>query len=122
MRSVALCAIPLALASACGVSGGHPPVARFTIEPEFVPIHDGRRTTVELDGTRSADDFDDPASPLAFRWTLDDAFEVVTGATGAPVLSVRVGGERVVEVTLHVTDEDGDSASLARRIGLSLDR
>jgi len=52
--------VPLLLLAACGIEGGHPPVARITIAPGAIPEHDDFHTAVTLDATASDDPLDYP--------------------------------------------------------------
>jgi hypothetical protein len=116
-----LCAL-VALSAACSEIGPRPPVPRIAIDPEFIPEHDAHRTPVTLDGSESADELEDESAPLTFRWEVDDpSGRAVEGALDAPLVVMTFAGERVVRVTLTVTDPQGMSASITERVGLTIE-
>lgn len=107
------------LAAACQQELGRPPVPRFTIEPEYVPEGDAHETPVALDSSESADELDDPSAPLDVTWQFDDddvRFE--EGGAHDPSVVVTAAGARPVTIILTVTDPDGLSSSLTRRLGI----
>jgi len=111
------------LVAACSQIGPRPPVPRFTVDPEFIPEGDAHRTPVTLDGSASADDLEDPTVPLAYAWAADEeSARVVDGALDEAVVVMTFAGDRVVTVTLTVTDPDGLAASLSDRVGLTVAR
>lgn len=115
----ALCV--LALVAGCQQELGRPPVPRFTIDPEWVPEGDGHQTLVALDASGSADELDDPSAALEVTWTFDDGdvrFEDGGPHDEAVVLSFP--GARPVTITLTVTDPEGLSSSLSRRLGIAV--
>jgi hypothetical protein len=119
-------ALPFAIAVAavgCTNDAGHRPTARIALCPEFVPIGDGYRTDVHLDGTASSDPLNDPDAlvPLAFRWTIDDpAPQVAAGSLDGPLVTVRIAGARPTEAALTVTNAAGASGTAAVEIGVTL--
>jgi hypothetical protein len=128
-RLLPLLAVLAALgAGACQTTTGHPPVARVTVTPKYVPEGDGCTTVVALDGTASKDELDDPSGqqPLWFRWELDEdgcvgpGPDVASGSLTAPTISVRIRGDRPVTVTLTVRDASGATAVRTAMIGITV--
>ncbi len=112
--------VSAAVSAACSQIGPRPPVPRIAIDPEFIPEGDAHETAVTLDGTGSADELEDEAAPLAFRWEVDDpSGRIEEGAFDEPVVVMTFAGDRVVSVTLTVTDPQGLSASVTQRVGLT---
>lgn len=110
-----------ALLASCSQIGPRPPVPRFTVDPEFIPEGDDHATEVAFDATGSADELEDPEVPLDFAWDVDDpSRRIVGGALDEPFVAMTFAGERVVTVTLTVTDPDGLTGSLSRRVGLTV--
>jgi hypothetical protein len=110
----------LALAAGGCAAGGRPPTARLSIAPAYVPLGDHYATEVQLDGSASRDEVDDPAGafPLTFRWTVDDPG---TGPIApAKVVTVRVAGDHPTTVALTVVDRDGDQGTVSAQIGVTL--
>src|SRR5579871_2372948 len=113
----AACSIVFACAvwaSGCGNSN-HPPTARATASPMYLPLNDDYATDVLLDGSASDDAIDDPgaAHPLSFVWSIDDpAPRVTAGALDAPTVTVRLAAARPTTVQLMVSDQDGDSSTV----------
>ncbi len=122
------------LPTSCGHPPGHPPVARFVLDPEYIPA--GVATTVSLDGRRSCDELDhpeacaqgdgDPSSScpggIRFQWSFGAPVSFEQGTESSPRLTVTVATEAPVRVTLTVTDCDGRSASTTKYIGVILQR
>ncbi len=108
----------------CQTEVGRAPVARFSITPKYVPVHDGYTTVVALDGTASKDEIDDPAGtlPLGFHWDIDDpALQVVSGSLDQAQLQIKVQGDRPTTVTLIVTDTTGRRGERTGYVGVSVD-
>ncbi|HEY3357568.1 MAG TPA: hypothetical protein VGQ83_30230 [Polyangia bacterium] len=116
------------VAAGCETATGHPPVARFSVSPRYVPEGDGCATVVTLDATASRDELDDPtgARQLWFRWDLDEAGcggggpDVASADLLSPVVGVRIRGDRPVTVTLTVLDASGVTAVRQGTIGITL--
>ena len=116
-------ALAIAFGAGCASSSGHPPTARISASPLFIPAGDAGRTDVHLDATASDDSLDDPAreKPLRFHWDLDDPdARVTTGSLDAATLTVRLSGARPTTVRLTVTDDGGDTGSARVEIGITL--
>jgi hypothetical protein len=109
-------------AAACGSGGGHPPTARLTVAPAYVPFGDAYSTDVTLDASASADAIDDPAGvqPLSFSWTVEDGMATITPNPRAPRVTVRVAGTHPVAVHIEVTDVSGEHGAASAVIGVSL--
>jgi hypothetical protein len=109
--------MPLALL-ACGcTSDGHPPTARVTLSPEWLPVGDHYQTDVLLDGTASRNDVEDPtgARPLSFAWAIDDPhLQIRAGDLGAAMLTVRLAADGPTTVRLTVTDVGGIGRATVR--------
>ncbi len=122
MREISL----IALALACGCGGaGHPPTARATVAPAYLPIGDDYQTDVVLDGSTSDDSVDDPTGtrPLEFAWAIDDpAPRVTAGSLDAAKVTVRLAGSGPTTVVLTVTDGDGDQGRATVRVGVTVPR
>jgi hypothetical protein len=119
---VALAAAVLAL-SGCAMEEGRPPVARIAPMPSLIPAHDNFRTDVVLDGSASADPFDDPegTAPLAYAWTIEgDEHRYEAGGADAVAPVVRLRGNRPATLRLVVTDGDGLSGSAAVQLQLTV--
>jgi len=115
---------------ACEGPEGHPPVARFAIQPEYVPA--GQATEVVLDGRKSCDELDHPEGcsreagepvqtcpgGVRFQWTLDHEALLVEGSMTGPYLKISLTTTAPVTVTLEVTDCDGRTATARRTIGV----
>ncbi|MBI2895035.1 MAG: hypothetical protein HYY06_15880 [Deltaproteobacteria bacterium] len=115
---VALLVVTLA---ACQQELGRPPVPRFEIEPAYVPLDDDFRTEVTLDASASADELDDPASPLGYAWAFDDdRIRVVRGDPADPTIAITAPGDRPVTIALTVEDTDGQRSTLEQRLGVSV--
>jgi len=122
----------LAAACGCASSSGHAPVARIAFgdcraaappSSFYVPLGDGYRTDVPLDGSCSDDPLDDPtgAMPLAFHFAIDDpAPQVTSGSLDGARVTVRVAGSRPTAVRLTVTNLAGAAGSAAASIGVTL--
>ena len=121
MRVLAVgCALVLA---ACAVEEGHPPVARIAASPRAIPEHDGFQTDVLLDGSASADPFDDPDGtiPLAFAWDVrGDEFRVEAGTPEQAMMTVRLLGDRPATIRLTVTDRDGRTGIAEEQLQLTI--
>jgi hypothetical protein len=112
----------VAVIGGCG-STGHAPTARIVVTPPYLPLGDAYHTDAALDGSGSRDEIDDPAGarPLSFAWTIDDPMAQVTaGALDAAKVTVRVAADHPTQVTLAVTDGDGDTGTGEGRIGVSV--
>ena len=123
-----------ALLCGCPTEKGYPPVARMQIEPKYVPV--SVDTNVLLDGKRSCDEVDHPEgcdksadgsgpstacpSGVTFRWTLDRSVQLVGGGPDQPWMRIRVNTDRPINVTLKVTDCDGEKAEIRGQIGIIL--
>jgi hypothetical protein len=101
-------------------AGGHPPVARLTLTPPYVPVGDHYQTAIVLDGSQSKDELDDPAGsfPLRFGFATDDPAPQLT-PDGAKA-TLRIAGDRPTAVSLTVTDADGLPTTVQKRIGVTL--
>jgi len=120
MRAVLALALLLG-AIGCQQELGRPPVPRFTIAPEWVPEGDAYETPVVLDASASADELDDPEAPLDVTWRFDDEdVRFVDGGAHDEVLVLTSSGARPVTITLTVTDSEGLSGSLSRRLGITV--
>ncbi|HJZ83811.1 MAG TPA: hypothetical protein VKN99_01520 [Polyangia bacterium] len=128
-----LCAVnvravgPLLLAllgAACAEEVGRPPVARIVATPSYIPKNDNFQTPVDLDGTGSSDEVDDPQGthPLQYRWSFSPSeYRVQEGDLGAPRMRVLLPGQGPVTVQLTVTDGDDGLATRAQVIvGITL--
>jgi hypothetical protein len=110
----------LALA-ACQQELGRPPVPRFEIDPAYVPLDDDFRTEVTLDASASADELDDPTSPLGYEWGFDeDRIRIVRGDEAEAIVAITAPGDRPVTISLTVEDEDGQRSTLEQRLGVSV--
>ncbi|MSP60243.1 MAG: hypothetical protein EXR72_07860 [Myxococcales bacterium] len=119
---LALGSVSLAL-GACG-GDGRSPTARIALAPLYVPLGDGYRTEVRLDGRASRNDLEDPEGtrPLRFLWELDDVRpQIVDGALDAALVTVRVAAPRPTTVRLTVTDPSGAIGRATARIGVTVD-
>jgi hypothetical protein len=109
------------LSAGCQQDLGRPPVPRFTIAPEYVPEGDDHQTRVVLDATGSADELDDPTAPIDLSWRFDDPdLRIVDGGDRDATIVVTIGGARPVTIVLTVTDPEGLSSTLSRRLGITL--
>ena len=106
--------------AACGQDFVRPPVARIHLDPAYVALGDAMTTSVTLDGSESEDTFNDPANPLAYEWSFDDAYAVDAGGVDQPVLVARFAADHPVTVTLTVTNPTGQSSMAQARIGVFL--
>ena len=117
----------------CTESPGHPPVARFTIQPEYVPAN--TPSTVTLDARRSCDELDHPeacarsnAEPstacpggVHFAWSFSAPVTFEQGSSTSPLVQIRLETDRPVAATLRVTDCDGEMDTATKYIGVILD-
>lgn len=110
------------LAGCGGAPSGRPPSVRIQVSPAYVPLGDQGRTEVTLDGSDSLDAFDDPAraARLNYQWEIDEPDAPLLPDARAPIVTTRIAAERPVTVRLTVIDVDGQRASAAARIGVSL--
>ena len=111
----AIAFIPCIGFAGCG-SDGHPPTARIAFSPEWLPVGDGYRTDVTLDGTASRNDIEDPSGirPLAFQWTIDDPhLQIVVGSLAASTVTVRLAAVGPTVVELAVSDSGGEGRATA---------
>lgn len=93
------------------------PVARFSVDPPSIPAEDEGQTVIELSASGS---YDPEGAPLSYRWHLRGAkFVGGTSATSklAKVRMTRDGFAQPVRLT--VTDESGQTRSLAKTIGVT---
>ncbi len=125
----------LVFLSGCSTETGHPPVARLSIEPRYIPVNvmtlvtlDGRSSCDELDHPEGCDKTGDGSGPeqdcpggVSFQWTLDRPVELVEGGWEEPLMKVRVITDRPIQVILKVRDCDGNTAEVRGRIGVILD-
>lgn len=119
MRTLLFAAVLLSFG--CQKELGRPPVPRFSIDPPYIAAGDDFQTEVTLDSTDSADELDDPSAPLDVAWSFDDdRVRVAAGSANDPTLVITAPGERPVTIVLMVTDPDGRSSSLSRRLGITL--
>jgi hypothetical protein len=123
--AISTCVALLAL----GCIGAPPdaPAAIILIAPGSICAHDGFRTAIELDGSRSAPDLtlvpvapDPDEPPLAFEWRLEGAaHRIEAGGLDRERLVVRADGERPLHVTLTVTNGDGARATSVRSVSIT---
>lgn len=128
-RFVAAALAALAIAalggSGCASRAGHPPIARVTVTPGYVPLGDSYHTDVVLDGSGSRDQIDDPigdsggALPLRFAWSVEDDHATIAPNPSAPMVTVRIAGAHPVTVHLTVTDAQDDAATTSAQIGVT---
>jgi hypothetical protein len=106
----------------CGGAPGHPPIARISVSPAYVPLGDGYATDVVLDGSASSDPVDDPngIQPLLYQWVVDDDHAPIAPAPTVAVVTTRIAGDHPVRVTLTVTDGSDDKTSAIATIGVTL--
>lgn len=104
-----------------GASANLDPVAAFTYKAVWIVIDDALYVLVTLDGTPS---FDPDGTIASYAWSDNQAPEVATGATA--VLNIckktfEAGGDIVPEwqVTLTVTDNDGNTDAVTQIIDLT---
>jgi hypothetical protein len=99
---------------------GHPPVARLTLTPAYVPSGDQYRTAIAVDGSQSRDELDDPAGsfPLRFSFFSDDPAPQLTPAGDRATL--RILGDRPTAVSVTVTDSDGLATTVEKLVGVTL--
>lgn len=106
---------------ACQQELGRPPVPRFEIDPAYVPQGDDFHTEVSLDASASADELDDPDSPLGYEWSFDeDRVRIVRGNENAVIIAITVPGDRPVTISLTVEDPDGQRSTLEQRLGVTV--
>jgi hypothetical protein len=124
----------LVFLSGCPTEKGYPPVARMKIEPRYVPVSvdtdvllDGKRSCDEVDHPESCDKSADGSGPsqscpagVTFRWTLDRSVHLLAGGPDHSWMRVRVNTDRPINVTLKVTDCDGEKAEVRGQIGVIL--
>ena len=118
----------------CASEKGHPPVARLSIEPKYIPVNveteitlDGRRSCDEVDHPEGCDKSGDGSGPTAdcpqgvtFQWELDREVNIISGGPKEPMMKVRVTSDRPVSVVLKVKDCAGDVAEIHGEIGVIL--
>jgi hypothetical protein len=110
-------------AAGCSEAEGRPPVARIHVTPIYIRQNDAFQTAVEVDGSGSADEVDDPAGtrPLTFQWNLPADAMLVEGGVTAPRLVIHLRGDRPVEIDLAVTDSDDHlTAAASTVVGITL--
>lgn len=131
---VFLSACFLGLFCACASDAGHPPVARLSIEPRYVPVNvktlvilDGRSSCDELDHPEGCDKTGDGSGPekscpggVTFQWDINEPVEVVEGGPEESLMKVNVTTDRPIRVILRVKDCDGNTAEVRGRIGVIL--
>jgi hypothetical protein len=106
----------------CGGQAGHPPIARISLSPAYVPLGDAYSTDVVLDGSGSSDPVDDPngVQPLLYQWIVDDDHAPIAPSPSVARVTVRIAGDHPVRVTLTVTDGSDDKTSATATIGVVL--
>ncbi|GBC81612.1 hypothetical protein HRbin10_00724 [bacterium HR10] len=86
------------------------PVARILFAPRFILVGDNNRTPVLLDGSSSM------GGNLTFSWEAEEG-TFVNGTTPAGAHpQVTFPGQGVYKITLHVTDQQGMTATAAGMI------
>jgi len=84
-----------------------PPVARILFAPRFILVGDNNRTPVLLDGSSST------GGNLTFSWEAEEG-TFVNGTTPAGAHpQVTFPGQAVYKITLHVTNQQGMTATAA---------
>jgi hypothetical protein len=103
-------------------SQGHPPIARITVAPAYIPLGDDYRTDVTLDGTASRDDVDDANNrqPLLYAWEVEDEYAAPAPHAEAAKVTVRVAGTHPVTVRLTVADGDNVKTTVSAQIGVTV--
>lgn len=96
--------------------GGAAPTASFTASPNSVPAGDGNQTVVTLDASASSDPDGDP---LSYSWTVPNGTFVEGTSASSEIAKVTFPGIAPYDVTLTVTDPDGNSDSTTVTVGLS---
>ena len=112
--------------------GGWPPVARFTISPEYVS--QGVETQVVLDARASCDQLDYPElcdksengdgcpdtcpGGISYSWNVSGSNIEVSNKYNSQI-RIKVNIQRPLPITLTVTDCDGNSVSKTKWIGIS---
>ncbi len=115
------CFAAVSLLACSAGSPGHPPAARIVVTPAYVPLSDGYRTDVLLDGSGSSDDVDDPRriQPLLYEWEIEDADAPVSPSLESQKVTVRIAGSHPVTVRLTVADGDDVKNTVSAQIGVT---
>ncbi|MCD6499153.1 MAG: hypothetical protein J7M25_12755 [Deltaproteobacteria bacterium] len=118
----------------CSQPKGHPPIARLTITPRYVPV--GQPTDVLLDGSKSCDQVDNPQAcstyqdggmpdmtcphGVSFHWTISAPAQLKEGGVDQPRMRILLTTDRPVTVSLTITDCAGRTAEIDSQIGVIL--
>ena len=92
------------------------PTASFTASPTSVPAGDNHQTVVTLDGSASSDPDGDA---LSFSWNVPSGTFVGGTSSSSEIAQVTFPGTGSYNVTLTVTDPDGNSDSASFTVGLN---
>ena len=97
-------------------SGEGAPAASFTASPTSVATGDNNQTVVTLDGSASSDPEGDI---LSYSWNVPSGTFVGGTSSSSEIAQVTFPGVRPYEITLTVTDPDGNSDSVSFTVGLN---
>lgn len=97
-------------------SGDGAPTASFTASPTSVPAGDNHETVVTLDGSASSDPDGDV---LSYAWVAPMGRYVGGTSASSEIAQVTFPGSAPYDVTLTVTDPDGNSDTASVTVGLN---
>jgi len=118
-----------------GTEPGFAPIARFSLNPLFLPsgenaelVLDARNSCDELDHPEACDNAPDGTGPsddcpggVTFSWDIPFDYSTVASLPNGSQLRLATRISSPQPITLTVTDCDGLSASVTRIIGVTVD-